>query len=318
MIDTSSKMILNGENNFLHINGRSDNFIVQNIVNDHLTIPGKYIRPRIIQLFGSLFNLPENDQILISRAAEMIHTASLIHDDVVDEAELRRGQKTLNQKTTNARAVLAGDFLLARVISELVTAKKYDILKTISEALEDIVEGEFMQDKLKRNGTVSKAELIEVSKKKTGALLGWCSSAVAVVTNQKKEIQDKCYIFGEKIGIGFQMIDDNLDYSDKSGKDQNKDLKDGLINFTTMNLLKCYPELYYSIHQMRGTDFTETPWNWEQVEVAKNETVQEVQVILDEAKNILLELAEESQAPNKDLAVQEILYFIEQMKERTK
>jgi decaprenyl-diphosphate synthase subunit 1 len=318
MFDSSTKTLPDSEISFLHINGRSENFIVQDIVNNHLATPGKYIRPRIIQLFGTLFNLPENDQILISRAAEMIHTASLIHDDVVDEAEMRRGQQTLHHKTTNARAVLAGDFLLARVISELVTAKRYDILKTISEALEDIVEGEFMQDRLKRDGTVSKSELIEVSKKKTGALLGWCSSAVAIVTNQSKEIQDKCYSFGEKIGIGFQMIDDNLDYSTQSGKDQNKDLKDGLINFTTMNLLKSFPELYYSVHQMRGNDFLETPWTSEQVEVAKSETVQEVELILDEAKNLLIELAEFGQAPNKEMAVQEILFFIDQMKERTK
>jgi geranylgeranyl pyrophosphate synthase len=306
------------ESTITNLSGRSSGYRVQEIVNSHLSTPGKFIRPRIIELFGKLFDLEREKQLLISRSAELIHTASLIHDDVVDEAELRRGQRTLNKKTSNSQAVLAGDFLLARVIGELVTAGEYEILKTISEALEDIVEGEFLQDQLKKKGTNSKEELIEVSRKKTGALLAWCCSSVAKVSNASEEVIRKCHLFGEKIGVAFQMIDDNLDFSDLSGKDKNKDLKDGLINFTTLNLLKNYPELFYIVHQMRSTPCDAVPWNENQIETALKETRQEVDVILNEAKELFNEISQTTSASNTVGITEEVFQFIDQIKERTK
>lgn len=306
------------ESTITNLSGRSSGYRVQEIVNSHLSTPGKFIRPKIIELFGKLFDLEREKQHLISRSAELIHTASLIHDDVVDEADLRRGQRTLHKKTSNSQAVLAGDFLLARVIGELVAAGEYEILKTISEALEDIVEGEFLQDQLKKKGTNSKEELIEVSRKKTGALLAWCCSSVAKVSNASEEVIGKCHLFGEKIGVAFQMIDDNLDFSDISGKDKNKDLKDGLINFTTLNLLKNYPELFYIVHQMRSTPCDAVPWNENQIETALKETRHEVDVILNEAKELFNEISQTTSASNTVGITEEVFHFIDQIKERTK
>jgi octaprenyl-diphosphate synthase len=299
-------------------NGRSDNYKVQLVLNSHLSSPGKMIRPKIIELFGKLFDINHQKQNLISRSAELIHSASLIHDDVVDEAELRRGQTTLHKKTSNSLAVLAGDFLLARVIGELVTAGEYEILKTISEALEDIVEGEFLQDQLKKKGTNSKDELFEVSRKKTGALLAWCCSSVAITSNASKECIQKCHIFGEKIGVAFQMIDDNLDFSEKSGKDKHKDLKDGLINFTTLNLLTNYPELFYIVHQIRGTDFETVPWTEGQILGAQQETRNQVESILNEAKQLFFDISNLSSSKNNQAVIKEVFEFIDQIKERTK
>ncbi len=302
------------------LHGRSYGYKVHDILNNHLSTPGKMIRPKLIQLFAQLFHIEQEKQYLISRSAELIHTASLIHDDVVDEADLRRGERTLHKKTSNSLAVLAGDFLLARVISELVAAGEFDILKTISEALEDIVEGEFLQDQLKKNGTNSKDELIEVSKKKTGALLAWCCSSVARISKAPEEIVQKCHLFGEKIGVAFQMIDDNLDFSETSGKDQNKDLKDGLINFTTLNLLKNYPELFYIVHQMRGTTCESIPWSETQIKTAQDETKNEVDIILHETKKLFSEIAESQTTSNENIinSTLQVFAFIDQMKERSK
>ncbi len=308
----------NADLSFLKLSGRGNAYRVQEVINSHLSHSGKMMRPKIIEIFGLIFNLEKEKQYLIARSAELIHTASLIHDDVVDEADTRRGELTLHKKTTNSRAVLAGDFLLARVISELVSAGEYEILRTISEALEDIVEGEFLQDQLKIKGTNSKEELIEVSRKKTGALLAWCCSSVAQVAGAQENIVKKCHLFGEKIGVAFQMIDDNLDFSSVSGKDKHKDLQDGLINFTTLNLLKRYPELYYVVHQMRGSQFSDGPWSSKQIEEAQNDTKEEVDFILNEAKELFAEITMSSNTENILEITQEVFNFIDQIKERTK
>ena len=303
---------------FMNLSGRSDGYRVQDIINSHLSATGKMMRPRLIEIFSRIFHIQDSDQLLIARSAEMIHTASLIHDDVVDEADTRRGQKTLHKKITNSKAVLAGDFLLARVIAELVSAGRYEILKTISQALEDIVEGEFLQDQIKKNGTNSKEELIEVSKKKTGALLAWCCSAVAEISKAPQETVSKCHSFGEKIGVAFQMIDDNLDFCDVTGKDKYNDLKDGLINFTTLNLLKKYPELYYTIHQIRGSSFVEVCWTQKQIAEAMEETKKEANLLLEEAKNIFLDITNSSNSKDVIQVTDEVFQFIDLIKERTK
>ena len=310
--------MLISDNSFIKLSGRSDKYQVQEILNSHLGTSGKMMRPRLIEIFGRVFQLDNDKLYLIARSAEMIHTASLIHDDVVDEADSRRGQKTLHKKTTNSRAVLAGDFLLARVIGELVNSGEFEILKTISEALEDIVEGEFLQDQLKINGTNSKEELLAVSKKKTGALLAWCCSSVAQVSGASAEIIKKSHDFGEKIGIAFQMIDDNLDFSEVTGKDKYRDLKEGLINFTTLNLLRKYPELYYVVHQMRGTEWTEVPWSSKQIADAQEDTRNEVESILVEAKATFLDIANSSHSTDVVEITQEVFYFLDLIKERTK
>lgn len=264
--------------------------IVQNLVDNYLANSGKMIRPQLISLFGDIFRLSSKEVALISKAAEMIHNASLIHDDVIDEAQLRRGKKALNQIVSNSQAVLAGDFLLAKVISELVDARQFGILKTLAETLQSIVEGEFLQDDLKNKTVISQEELFEVAAKKTGALLAWCCSATAIVAQKDPEIVQKCSSIGLKLGMVFQLIDDNLDYSDETGKDFGKDLKEGLINMTTMNLITLYPELYYPVYQLRKIQFSQVPWSSEQMANAQRHTQIQAEEIMEEVREILQSL----------------------------
>jgi geranylgeranyl pyrophosphate synthase len=261
--------------------------IVQNLVDNYLAKSGKMIRPQLISLFGEIFSLAQKDIELISRAAEMIHNASLIHDDVIDEAKLRRGEKALNQIVSNSRAVLAGDFLLAKVIAELVESHQFGILKTLAETLQSIVEGEFLQDELKTKEIIGFEELNEVAEKKTGALLSWCCSAAAIVAQKDPETITKCRSIGLKLGVVFQLIDDNLDYSPETGKDYAKDLKEGLINYTTLQLITQNPELYYPVHQLRKTQFTQVPWTEEQLREAQKMTQKKSEMIIEEVRDIL-------------------------------
>ena len=137
--------------------------IVQDFLNKHLQNYGKLVRPSLCQLFGQWLRVPQHKISTIAEAAEYIHSASLIHDDVVDMATTRRNHPTLNTKMTNARAVLAGDFLLAQVIRDLVDAKEFELLDRIAQVLKEMVEGEFLQDELKLKMDVTQQDLIQVS-----------------------------------------------------------------------------------------------------------------------------------------------------------
>lgn len=275
----------------IQLQDRTENYIVHQLLNQYLENPGKQFRPMLIQLFGKVFGLNQEQIDLLSRAAEMIHTASLIHDDVVDNAQLRRGKPTLNSNWSNAQAVLAGDFLLARVIVEMTEKKQFENLKQLAQTLEDIVEGEFFQDNLKKSPEVTEEQILQVGEKKTGSLLAWCCSSTAIMAQLDPETIEDCRSFGVKLGVAFQLIDDTLDFSDVSGKDYAKDLKEGLINHTTLQLIKLFPELYYPVYQLRHRDFQEVPWNGTQLDAAKSRTRNLAELLLNEADELLERIA---------------------------
>lgn len=263
---------------------------VDKIISNYLKIPGKMIRPKMTEFFGKNFGIPQKDIDTISRAAEMIHNASLIHDDVIDKALTRRGNKTLNQILSNSQAVLAGDFLLAKVIGEVVDSGHYSILKTLARSLEEIVEGEFLQDKMKETGTSEHEQLALVASKKTGSLIGWSCSAPAQVAGQPDEVVAKCRLIGQQLGVAFQMIDDCLDYSTNTGKDYAKDLKDGLINYATLELITMYPELYYTVHQIRNKEFDDSPWTDKQIQNAVLSVQKKAKCLVEETKELVRSL----------------------------
>lgn len=284
--------------------------IVQSLLDNYLKTPGKMIRPQLISLLGNVFDIKQTEMDLLAQSAEMIHNASLIHDDVIDEAEMRRGEKSLNKIVSNSQAVLAGDFLLAKVIADLVAAKQYEILRTLAETLEDIVEGEFMQDRLKTQELVTEKDLNEVARKKTGALLGWCCSSIAQLAHQEKDVVMKCHEMGIKLGVAFQLIDDTLDYSTASGKDFAKDLKEGLINFTTLKLITRFKKLDGPVNQLRRTEFSEVPWSEDELKLAIDETKAEADKALSEVEVLLKSIT--------DRDTSSFLVFLEFLRARIK
>lgn len=289
---------------------------VHKIINRHLETPGKLIRPQLTIQLGRLFNLKEEDTHQICWASELIHNASLIHDDVVDSALVRRDKPTLNSFLSNSKAVLAGDYLLASVIAELVRIKKYDILKTLAETLEEIVVGEFEQDSLKQKKEVNWEDLESVAMKKTGALIAWNCHSVALCAGLDSESQKICHQLGMKLGLAFQMIDDNLDYSLESGKEYAKDLKEGLINFTTLNLLNSNPEIYYTIYQIKGTKFDSPPWTEIQIEEAKMKTFERSMNLFDEVFKLLEHLADKENISKKSEDYLSFYHFLKTIKDR--
>ena len=289
---------------------------VHKLLNSHLQSPGKLFRPHLTMKLGQLLNLSEEHCQHICWASELIHNASLIHDDVVDSAMLRRDRPTLNSFISNSKAVLAGDYLLASVIAELVRLKQYEILKTLAETLEEIVDGEFEQDELKQKSLVNREDLESVAIKKTGSLIAWNCHSVAFCAGLSIDTQNICHQLGLKLGLAFQLMDDNLDYSHNSGKEYAKDLKEGLINFTTLNLIQIYPELFYAIYQIRGTVFDTPPWSESQISEAKLKTIEQSNQLFEEIFGLirLLTEREKIQANQQDLL--SFINFLTDVQER--
>ena len=144
---------------------------------------GKKFRPMLCFLMGQLFRLPVETLSPYARAAEFVHAATLAHDDVIDESVVRRNRPTLNARSTNARAVLAGDLLLARVMSELSDLGDIHIIRDLSGTVEELVSGEWLQLEARKVLSINREHLETVAKMKTASLMIWCCGTPARVSD---------------------------------------------------------------------------------------------------------------------------------------
>ena len=190
---------------------------------------GKQMRPMLIFLFSKLLNSGNVNEKVYRGASviELIHTATLIHDDVVDESKRRRGFFSINAIWKNKIAVLVGDFLLSRGMILCIENKDYDHLDFISESVKKMSEGELLQIEKSRSLDINEKVYFDIIKKKTASLISSCCKiAAASVTKQKKIIESVSKI-GENIGIAFQIKDDLFDYGKKKiGKPRGIDIKE--------------------------------------------------------------------------------------------
>ena len=190
---------------------------------------GKQMRPMFIFLFSKLLNQGIVNEKVYRGASviELIHTATLIHDDVVDDSKRRRGFFSINAIWKNKIAVLVGDFLLSRGMILCIENKDYDHLDIISESVKKMSEGELLQIEKSRSLDIDETVYFEIIKKKTASLISSCCKiAAGSVTKQKKIIESVSKI-GENIGIAFQIKDDLFDYGKrKIGKPRGIDIKE--------------------------------------------------------------------------------------------
>nr|YP_009392070.1 prenyl transferase [Periphykon beckeri]ARW60418.1 prenyl transferase [Periphykon beckeri] len=202
---------------------------------------GKRIRPAIILLISKLIsanNTISIEQKRLAEIAEIIHTASLVHDDVIDNCDTRRGIRSVHTVFNNKIAVLAGDFLFAQSSWYLANLNNPNVVKTISKIITDFAEGEVQQGIRSFNYQASVEEYIEKSFYKTASLLACSCKATAILNKSHIKVQNDFYMYGKHIGLGFQIIDDILDITSKSanlGKPAASDLKNG--NFTAPLIL---------------------------------------------------------------------------------
>ena len=190
---------------------------------------GKQMRPMFIFLFSKLLNKGIVNEKVYRGASviELIHTATLIHDDVVDDSKRRRGFFSINAIWKNKIAVLVGDFLLSRGMILCIENKDYDHLDIISESVKKMSEGELLQIEKSRSLDIDETVYFEIIKKKTASLISSCCKIAAVSVTKQKKIIESVSKIGENIGIAFQIKDDLFDYGKrKIGKPRGIDIKE--------------------------------------------------------------------------------------------
>jgi geranylgeranyl pyrophosphate synthase len=204
---------------------------------------GKRLRPLLTFLMGNLFNVDFDNLTPFARATELVHAASLSHDDVIDNATLRRGKPSINIVTSNKKAVLAGDYLLSKVIVDLCKTNEIEIVKEMSLVIKDLSEGEWLQLDLQHDRNYSRELIKEVALKKTSSVMSFCTVAPAILSRQSSVVINESRQFGINLGIAFQLIDDTLDFSSDSLKDSLLDLQNGVVNSVFFEYLNSNSDL---------------------------------------------------------------------------
>ena len=174
---------------------------------------GKQMRPMFVFLCAKLFGETKESAYTAASLIELLHTATLVHDDVIDESNFRRGVFSINALWKNKISVLVGDFLLSRGLLLAVEKNEFELLKIVSHAVKDMSEGELLQIEKTRKLNITEEVYFEIIRKKTAALISACCAAGASSSKTNSENISQMKIFGEKVGIAFQIKDDLFDYT---------------------------------------------------------------------------------------------------------
>jgi len=198
---------------------------------------GKRMRPKLVLLFANALGFSGTARFELAAVVEFIHTATLLHDDVVDESSLRRGKPTANALFGNAASVLVGDFLYSRAFQMMVSVNSLRVLDVLAEATNVIAEGEVLQLMNMHDPDITVESYLRVIRFKTAKLFEASARLGAVLANATPEIEEACAAYGRALGTAFQLIDDVLDYegdAQELGKNIGDDLREGK---TTLPLL---------------------------------------------------------------------------------
>ncbi|RPG44947.1 MAG: polyprenyl synthetase family protein [Gammaproteobacteria bacterium TMED112] len=222
----------------------SENNEINNINKYVLDNSGKFIRSKIIYLYGSEIGVKKLKLIELASAAELIHLSTLIHDDIIDEAELRRDLPTVERKWGVKKAILYGDFLYTKTFQELNTFENISIANVLINCAESLIEGEFNQLKIKNNATFSIQDYFDVIDNKTAVLFSGVLKCLGIeakfTENEILELEQ----LGLSFGRAFQINDDLNDFKDSkiTGKAKFKDLADGKLTLPMIFLLESLEE----------------------------------------------------------------------------
>lgn len=191
---------------------------------------GKRIRPLLVLLFSNALGFKGAERFELAASVEFIHTATLLHDDVVDESGLRRGRETSNAVFGNAASVLVGDFIYSRAFQMMVAVNQMRVLQVLSDATNVIAEGEVLQLMNMHDADLQVSDYLKVIRYKTAKLFEASARLGAVLANSPPEIEEACADYGRSLGTAYQLIDDLLDYEGSTselGKNVGDDLREG-------------------------------------------------------------------------------------------
>lgn len=188
---------------------------------------GKQVRPIMVFLSGKIWGEPTESTFRAASFIELLHTATLVHDDVVDDSYQRRGFFSINALWKNKIAVLVGDYLFSKGMLLAVEHEEYEQLRIISKSVKELSEGELLQIEKARKLDIEESVYFEIIRQKTASLIAAACSAGAASVTTDKEVIAKMHLFGETLGIAYQIKDDLFDYGDASiGKPRGIDIKE--------------------------------------------------------------------------------------------
>lgn len=219
---------------------RSETPMIGEIAGHLINAGGKRLRPILTLASARLFDYQGDDHIKLAAAVELIHGATLLHDDVVDASALRRGEETANVIWGNKESVLVGDFLFSQAFELMVSAGSLRVLQILSRAAGVIAEGEVLQLATQKNLEATFEMYLAVVESKTAALFAAAAQAGAVIAGADQRSEEAMRLFGRNLGIAYQLVDDALDYSGREkslGKSVGDDFREGKMTLPVVYAL---------------------------------------------------------------------------------
>ena len=243
---------------------RSDVDMIPKLAHHLISSGGKRLRPMLTLAASQMCGYDGSGHVTLAASVEFMHTATLLHDDVVDESDLRRGRKTARMLWGNEASVLVGDYLLGQAFKMMVDVGSMEALRILSNAAATIAEGEVMQLLAAQNMETTEDEYLAVINAKTAALFSAATEVGAVITGRSKAEQSALLSYGKNLGLTFQLVDDVLDYCGEEntlGKTIGDDFREGKI---TLPVILSY---------RRGSDEERNFWkrNLEQGDISDND-----------------------------------------------
>ena len=224
---------------------RSDVALINQISQYIVSAGGKRIRPRLVLLFAGALGFTGRERFTLAATVEFIHTATLLHDDVVDESSLRRGRETANAVFGNAASVLVGDFLYSRAFQMMVEVNNLRVLDVLADATNVIAEGEVLQLMNMHDADLAVDEYLRVIRFKTAKLFEASARLGALLAGAGTVVEEACADYGRSLGTAFQLIDDLLDYDGEThelGKNVGNDLREGKPTLPLLvAMVRCEP-----------------------------------------------------------------------------
>ncbi|MDR1698336.1 MAG: polyprenyl synthetase family protein [Prevotellaceae bacterium] len=241
---------------------KSDNPLLNQVVGHVLSRKGKQIRPILVLLSAEVLGGIMSETLSSAVSLELLHMATLIHDDVVDETLERRGMKSVNAVWNNKVAVLSGDYFLSKSLNEIAKTRNFAIMSVISTLGEKLSNGELLQLDAVRQSQISEELYFDIIKKKTAVLFAACCEAGALsVPNVNVEMVEKLTKFGELLGVCFQLKDDIFDYfpSTEIGKPTGNDIGEGKITLPLIYAINNAPTAVREniLQIIKNADFSE-------------------------------------------------------------
>lgn len=224
---------------------QSDVEVVQKLADHVRGGQGKRLRPALVMLSSRFCGVQDEEDVRFGAVFELVHTATLVHDDVIDHAQLRRGMPTLNRLWGNTQTVLFGDVLYLVAMSEAIAGRSWRMMEIFAEVTTRMIEGELIQNDVLFKLDTSRKEYFDIQERKTALLFSGCTETGAVLTGRGPKECEAMRQYGLEVGRAFQLVDDLLDYtatSEQLGKPAFSDLREGKLTLPMLTLLERAPD----------------------------------------------------------------------------